>query len=181
MKYFIFSFFLLIFQAAFSQDTYVCKNGYAHFFSEAPMEDIEATSHLAVSVIDVEAKRIYSKVPIRSFQFEKKLMQEHFNENYMESERFPYGILDATFSEEIDFEKDGEHSISLNGELELHGIKKQRTIPGKIKIENGKLSGSAAFQVALKEHGIKIPKLVIKNIAETVKVTVAFEYTAHGE
>src|SRR4051812_26969422 len=71
-------------------NTYASNDGKLHFFASTPLEDIEATSNKGVCVINTETKKVYAKVAMTSFNFPKKLMQEHFNENYMESEKYPY-------------------------------------------------------------------------------------------
>ena len=68
------------------QDIYVCKNAVVNIYSKAPLEDIEARSGKGTSVLNTGTGEFAFAVPIRSFTFQKSLMQEHFNENYMESE-----------------------------------------------------------------------------------------------
>ena len=156
-------------------NTYACTKGKIHFFSSSPLEDIEATSNVAVCVVNTQTKKVYAKVQQTSFVFKDKLMQEHFNENYMESDKFPSSVLDMAIAEDIDFTKDGVYDVTLKGTLEMHGVKKEREIKGKLTIKNGVPSqATAAFDVKLVDHGIKVPKAVVMNIAEVVKVDVDF-------
>ncbi len=171
--------FLFTMQFVSAQDkyanTYVCTTGKIHFFSSSPLEDIEATSTTAVCVINTQTKKVYAKIKQASFVFKDKLMQEHFNENYMESDKFPDAILDMVIAESIDFTKDGVYDITLTGTLAMHGVKIPREIKGKLTIRNGvPVNATAAFEVKLVEHGIKIPRAVIMNIAEVIKVDVTF-------
>ena len=169
--------FLLLFSSvwATAQDNFITQTGKVHFFSKTPLEDIEATTQKAVAVLYTATKKVQAKIPIQSFEFKQKLMQEHFNENYMESDKYPYGNLDAVISEAIDFTKDGEYDITLKGTLDIHGVKKPRDIKCKLTIANGvPQKATATFDIKLVEHKIKIPKAVILNIAEVIKVDVDF-------
>lgn len=156
-------------------NTYVCTNGNIHFFSNSPLEDIEAVSNVGVCVVNTQTKKVYAKMAQSSFSFKDKLMQEHFNENYMESDKYPAAVLDMAIKEDIDFSKDTTYDITLIGTLDMHGVKNEREIKGKLSIKNGvPARASAAFEVKLADHRIKIPKAVIMNIAEVIKVDVDF-------
>lgn len=156
-------------------NTYVCTKGNIHFFSRSPLEDIEATSTLGVCVINTQTKKVYAKVAQTSFAFKDKLMQEHFNENYMESDKYPSAVLDMTIAEDIDYSKDSTYAITLTGSLDMHGVKNDREIKGALTIKNGvPVQATATFNVQLADHRIKIPKAVIMNIAEVIKVDVDF-------
>ena len=156
-------------------NTYACTKGKIHFFSSSPLEDIEATSNVAVCVVNTQTKKVYAKVAQTSFVFKDKLMQEHFNENYMESDKFPSSVLDMLITDDIDLTKDGVYDITLKGTLEMHGVKKEREIKGKLTIKDGAPSlATAKFDVKLDDHGIKVPKAVTMNIAEVVKTDVEF-------
>ena len=158
-------------------DAFVCQKGMIHFFSATSMENIDATTNSAVCVLNTKSKKVYVKAKQTSFTFKDKLMQEHFNENYMESEKFPFSVLDMVVVDNIDWTKDGTYNVTLKGTLEMHGVKKDREIPGKIVIKNGLLvEGSAVFTVKLADHGIKIPSIVGANIAEEVKVDCLFAF-----
>ena len=180
MKTTIAAFLLVLSVQLFAQDdkyanTYVCTKGKIHFFSSSPLEDIEATSNVAVCVVNTQTKKIYSKVSQASFVFKDKLMQEHFNENYMESDKYPSAVLDMAIVENIDLTKDGAYDITLHGTVDMHGTKQARDIKGKLIIKNGvPVQATAAFDVKLADHGIKIPKAVTMNIAEIIKVDVDF-------
>lgn len=158
-----------------AQDTqYYCKDGYVHFFSSAPMEDIEAKNNEAVVVFNATKNEINAKIPIKSFQFAKKLMQEHFNENYLESDKYPYGSLTGKIVENIDFTKDGVHKVTVRGVLDIHGVKQNRDIPCTITVQGDQIKVYSEFDVKLVDHKIKIPKVVILNIAEVIKVDMLF-------
>jgi polyisoprenoid-binding protein YceI len=111
---------------------------------------------------------------MKSFEFEKALMQEHFNENYVESAKFP----DATFKgkviniNEINFTKNGKYKAFVEGDLKIHGVTKKVKQNGSIEVKDGKIIIIAKFPIILKDYNIKIPKAVINNIAENVDITV---------
>lgn len=156
---------------------FVDKAGKVHFLSKSPLEDIEATSQQAVCALNTETGKVFAKIPINSFRFQNKLMEEHFNENYLESDKIPYATLDAVIKEKIDYGKDAEYPVTLVGALDIHGVKKSYEIPGKLSVRNGMPTiGIAKFSVALADHKIKIPKVVVANIAEVIQVDVNFTF-----
>ncbi|QXV66609.1 YceI family protein [Mucilaginibacter sp. 21P] len=159
------------------QDIYVCKNAVVNIYSKAPIEDIEARSAKGTSVLNTTTGEVAFAVPIRSLKFEKALMQEHFNENYMESDKYPQASFKGKINEKIDTGKDGVYPVTATGVFEAHGVKQNRTIPGKITISGGNLALTSEFMVACKDHKIDIPTLVFKNIAETIKVNVTAAYS----
>jgi hypothetical protein len=174
MKYTTILFALLICSATQGQQ-YVAKAGKVHFFSTNTMENIEATTNNAVCVINTGNKKIVVKIRITSFKFKDGLMQEHFNENYMESDKYEYSTLDGVIAENIDFAKDGVYDVTIRGTLDIHGVKKDREIKGKLTIENGApAAAQARFDVRLADHNIKIPALLGSNIAEVIPVDVDF-------
>jgi polyisoprenoid-binding protein YceI len=162
-------------QAASNSNIYICKKGKIHFFSSSPLEDIEATSNEAAVVLNTQDKTVNAKITQTSFVFKDKLMQEHFNENYMETDKYPISLLKMVIAENIDFTKDGVQDITLKGTLDMHGVKQEREIKGKLTIAGGvPVKATAVFDVKLVDHQIKIPKAVMMNIAEVIKVDVDF-------
>ncbi|WP_298736323.1 YceI family protein [uncultured Chitinophaga sp.] len=162
----------------FAQDIYSCRNASFSFFSSAPMEDIEAKTDKGVSAINLKTGAVYFKVPVNTFQFRKKLMQEHFNENYLETDKYPYAEFKGKVVEPdaANLSKDGTHDVMVEGVLSLHGVDKTYREKGTITVQNGQVISASKFNVKLADHKIKIPTLVIKNIAEVVEVTVKATY-----
>ena len=146
------------------------------FFSKAPIEDISARSEKGVSAIDVKTRSLYFKVSIRSFEFRKRLMQQHFNENYMESSKYPFAEFKGNILEAVDLSKNGSYPVTVKGDLNIHNVTRNYTVKGQLTVEQGKITAHAKFQVKLADHQIKIPRLVIRNIAETVDVQVSAIY-----
>jgi polyisoprenoid-binding protein YceI len=162
-----------------AQNLFSAQSGNVSFFSKAPLEDIEAHNGKAQSVINTATREIAVKVPIKSFVFENGLMQEHFNENYLESDKHPFATFKGKINESIDWTKPGNYPVSATGKLNLHGVERDQTIKGKLDVGSGKLQLDADFTVALADHKIEIPTLVFQKIAETVAVTTRFVYQPH--
>ena len=168
---------VLFLSISLSAQQYVDKKGMAHFFSAATVENIEATTHSAVCALNTSTKRVVAKIPVTSFVFPDKLMQEHFNENYLESDKYAYASLDGTISEPIDFTKDGTYDVTIKGTFDIHNVKVNKEVKGKLTIKNGvPVSALAKFDVKLADHKIKIPSLLGANIAESEAVNVEFNF-----
>lgn len=153
------------------------KTGAINFFSSAPLEDIEAKNAKAISLINTRNNEVAVRVPIKQFQFRNRLMQEHFNENYMESEKYPHATFKGKINEVIDFQKAGTYDVSATGVLNIHGVSKERTLKGKLKIDNSGMTLETKFDVLLADHKIKIPQVVFNKIAEKIAVSSSFTYT----
>ncbi len=165
--------FLFTCASVFGQK-YISEKGNIVFFSRAPLEDIEAQNEKAKSVFDADNGDIVFSIPINQFQFAKSLMQEHFNEKYMESDKYPK----TTFKGKVlDFEKGGENNdVWARGELDIHGVKRNVKIQGNLIFKGEKVIIESKFIVKLEDYDIEIPSLLFHKIAEEVAVTVNFEY-----
>ncbi|MEJ7779908.1 MAG: YceI family protein [Daejeonella sp.] len=151
---------------------FITRNAQIGLFSTAPVEDIEAVSKNGYGIINLDNGELQFGVSIRSFQFRKSLMQEHFNENYMESDKYPAAKFKGKINTPIDISKDGVYQVTAIGDLEVHGVIKKRSLSGTVRVLNGKLEITSAFDVKCQDHNIKIPALVFKNIAETIQITL---------
>lgn len=178
MKKLILSILALAAFNVFAQDVYLTKAGHIRFFSSTPLEDIEGKSKDAVSALNTKTGEIVAQIQIKSFRFEKSLMEEHFNENYMESEKFPKAVLKAKILEleKYDFSKDGEQKVVFEGDLTIHGVTKKVKLEGTIKKSGKNVQAKSVFKVKLADYNIKVPSVVTKNIAEDIEVTVDFPY-----
>lgn len=162
--------------ASGGQELYKTTSGEVSFFSSAPIEDIKAVSDQGVSVLDLADGQISFLVNIRSLDFPKDKMEEHFNENFMESHRYP----NATFKGEIvgnpELSEGSPQKVSLRGILDIHGKKSERTLPAMLLLKDGKIYLESRFEVACKDHSIEIPRILWQNIAEVVEVSVNAKY-----
>lgn len=106
-------------------------------------------------------------------------MQEHFNSDYMESDKFPKATFKGKIQEQIDVTKDGTYPITVNGDLTVHGVTQKRTIKGKVDINGGVITMTSEFMVKCVDHHIDIPRLVFHNIAESIQMNVTATYTPY--
>ena len=170
------AFCLLLFTCPANAQLLYTKHGKVSFFSKAPIEDIVAETQQAECALDAKTGKVSARVPMSSFVFKRKLMQKHYNENYLETDKYPTSVLEATIADMPDISRDGTHPVTLKGTLLLHGVKKAYDMAGTITTAAGKpVAAAAAFKVALADHQIEIPKLVIKKIAEVIDIKVSFE------
>jgi polyisoprenoid-binding protein YceI len=153
---------------------YTSEKSTITFFSSATLEDIKADNTKASSVFDASNGNIAFVVPINEFQFKKSLMQEHFNEKYMETEKYPK----STFQGKIaGYDANAAtQNVKAQGKLTIHGVTKDVEIPGTIEKQGDKLVMKSVFIVKLADYKVDIPKLMWQNIAEQVEVTVNFTY-----
>jgi polyisoprenoid-binding protein YceI len=145
------------------------------FFSDASIEDIKAENIKTSSLFNVSSGEVVFAIPIRDFQFDRALMQEHFNEKYLESDKFPKAIFQGNF---LNFKLDevGEQVVNASGKLTIHGVTREINFPGTIEVIPGKLVARSKFMIKLEDFKIKIPQLLWQNIAEEVEVKVEFIY-----
>lgn len=152
------------------------KGGKVHFFSATPMENIEANTNTSISIINTLTDSINVRIQITSFQFKNSLMQSHFNENYMESEKFPTASLKGKINEKIDYKKDGTYKVTANCNVTIHGVTKPYQLSGTITVKGSDVQLLSKFDVKLVDHKIEVPKLVMSKIAESIAVDVDFTY-----
>ncbi|MGB5665624.1 MAG: YceI family protein [Maribacter sp.] len=153
-----------------AQDKYLTKDGFVTFFSHSIVEDIKADNNQVLSVIDTETGKIAIQLLMRSFMFEKSLMREHFNENYVESYKYPK----ATFSGEIknynELNKENRET-EIVGLLTVHGEVKEISTKVNVDISEDEIILTGDFKVDVADFNIKIPAIVANNIAKTIKVS----------
>jgi len=152
---------------------YNTKQGSIHFRSDAPLELIKAGSTKLRGKIDPARKQFAFTVKVNSFEgFNSPLQKEHFNENYMESDKFPDASFSGRIIEDVDLEKDGVYTVRAKGNLTVHGVVKERIIKSELNVKGNNISISSNFTVMLNDHNILIPKVVHENLASEIKVEV---------
>ena len=166
-----------------AQGKYFTRNGYIKFYSHAPMEDIEAHNRQVTSFLDTDNGELVFSVLMKSFQFEKALMQEHFNENYVESDKYPKATFKGKIlnPESVDFKKDGVYTVKVEGDMTIHGVTNKVTTDGTITVKGGKVMANAKFPIAVADYKIEIPAVVRDNIAKEVEVTVDMTYEPYKQ
>ena len=167
-------FIIMLLSINVNAQKFVTKNGFIKFYSESPMEKIEATNRVVNSALDGSTGDFVFMVLMKSFVFEKALMQEHFNENYVESDKFPNATFlgKVTNLKEVNFSKDGTYPVTIDGKLTIHGVTKVVTEKGTFEIKEGKVLGKAKFNALLSDYKISIPGAVANNISKTIEITV---------
>ncbi|MCC6726933.1 MAG: YceI family protein [Saprospiraceae bacterium] len=141
--------------------------------SKSSPEQIDAKTSTGTIVIDAGTGAVEAAVLMKSFQFEKALMQEHFNENYVESTKFPKATFKGKIvdTSKVNFKQDGTYSISVSGNMTVHGVTKSLTAPATVTVKGGKVSTKADFSLTLADYGVEIPSLVADKVAKVAKVT----------
>jgi polyisoprenoid-binding protein YceI len=157
--------------------TFITQAGETSFFSETPVENISATNKKVRSAINPATGDVVVTMQMTDFQFPNKLMQEHFNENYVESEKYPAATFRGRLTEPVDFTKAGTYDVVAKGSFTLHGVSQERTLKGKLTVEPGqKLTLLSDFSVALKDHAIEVPTLVFVKVAQVISVKNRYVY-----
>lgn len=162
-----------------AQDRYATRTGNVSFFSETALENIDAKNFKATSVYDAGTGAVELAVLMKAFEFEKALMQEHFNENYVESDKFPKAVFKGkvTGLPEGALQKYGTYTVRIEGDLTMHGVTRHITMNGTLVVDpTGVLKTSADFTIRPEDYDIKIPGAVRANIAEEIQVKVRVDY-----
>jgi polyisoprenoid-binding protein YceI len=157
-----------------AQGRYFTKTGRITFYSDAPLEDIEAANKTASAVLDAKTGQLQFAVLMKGFEFKKALMQEHFNENYVESHKYPKAEFRGNISNnhEVNYAKEGTYPAKVKGQLVLHGVSRDIEVPATLQVQGGKIDGKATFPVRVADYNIAIPSLMKDKISNTVSVTV---------
>ena len=160
----------LVTTQVFAQKNFLTKEGYISFFSHTLVEDIKADNNQVLSVIDSETGEIAVQLLMRSFLFKKALMQQHFNDSYVESHKYPK----ATFKgfilnfNELD---DAQSNTEIKGTLTMHGKTKEISFSAAVHKSGDTIELSGDFTLEVADFDIKIPGVVRKNIAKVIEVT----------
>lgn len=154
------------------------STGNTSFSGTTPLENIEAENKRCQAILNVTTGELAARMSMRDFVFQNKLMQEHFNENYIESEKYPSATFSGKVSKMPDYSKDGTYDVSAIGKFTIHGVTKEKTINGKMTVASGKITIAADFQVALTDHKIEVPQIVFVKIAQVISVKTFYVLAA---
>jgi YceI-like domain len=157
---------------------YMTRTGYIGFFSTMPLEDIKADNNQVYAVIDPVKKDIAFVLLMKSFLFAKELQEEHFNENYAESDKYPKASFAGTYTGDVDLTKDGIYTVNVKGNLTIHSVTKAIETPATLEVKAGHLIGQCVFQVSPEDYNITIPSIVRDKIAKQVSIMVNIDCTA---
>lgn len=159
-----------------AQELFSATKGEVAFLSKAAIEDIKAENKQPASIINLTNNEIAVIIPVRNFHFAKELMEEHFNEKYMECEKFPMASFKGTVQDSSAAFAEGDRKVTAKGILTIHGVEKEVTLTGTLTRHGDVITLDSEFKVALKDYNITIPKLLFQNIAEVIDVHVSLEY-----
>lgn len=160
------------------QERLICRNASVKFFSAMPLENIEAVNNQGLSVIDLKTGNTEFSVLLKGFIFPKALMQEHFNENYVESSIYPRAYFKGTIQSmpTIATDKNATYNLSLKGTMQLHGKSKEISTTAQLQVKDGKITGDSVFDLLLEDYAIQIPKIVKDKIAPKISINVKAIY-----
>ena len=158
---------------SFSQEKFISRNGLIQFIASTPLETIDPVNNHVSCVLDTENGNLVFQMKMISFKFEKALMEEHFNEKYVESDKFPKSTFVGRVQNWDDFNWNGtEQNIVVKGKITIHGIEKEIIVKGVIETSKSTIFLSSSFDIIISDFSIEIPRLVRDKISETVKVEV---------
>ena len=155
-------------------ERFMTRTGKVTFFSSTPVENIEAVNNEMACAVDGSSGDLAFQVPVKSFKFEKALMQEHFNENYMESDKYPKAEFKGKIANmsAVNFSKDGRYDVTGTGKLTIHGVTRDVSAPATITVQGGTITAASKFKVRPADYGIKIPGVVSSKIAQEIEVSI---------
>ncbi len=161
-----------------SAQIYQTKTGNIKFSSKTPAEDITAENRKVVSAIDASTGDVQFSLLMKSFDFANQLMEDHFNESYAESSKFPKATFKGKISDlsKIDFTKDGTYTAEVSGKLTIKDVTKEITTTATFIVKGGEITASANIKVKPKDYNFKIPATVENSIAETIDVAINIKY-----
>lgn len=169
---FLFTFLYSV--TGYSQDKYFTKTGKVYFNCSGGIEKVEATNHSTTCVLDTKTGVIQFAVLLKGFEFEKALMEEHFNENYVESDKYPRSEFRGNIvnNKDINYSKDGVYPAKVKGQLSIHGQTHEVLADGKITIKGGKIVANSDFKILLSDYKVEIPKIVADKISNNVNLSI---------
>ena len=177
----IISLLIIVLQA--NAQKYMTKDGYIGFYSHTPLEEIKADNNQVAGVLDVSTGEMVFQALVKSFHFERALMEEHFNENYMESEKYPRALFKGKITnlQAINFTKKGVYDASVEGDMTIHGVTNRFTTKGTVEITDNGVKLKSKFNVVPEDYKITIPGVVREKINKTMEVSVDSKFAPVGK
>lgn len=165
---------MLLTSLSFAQDKFYTKTGKITFYSKTPLEEIEGKNKTVTTVLDSKSGAIQLAVQMKGFEFEKALMQQHFNDSYVESDKYPKAEFKGTIANntEINYAKDGTYTAKIKGQLTIHGVTKNVDATGIFKISGSTINAVSTFNVLIADYNIKIPSIVKSKVSNTIQIVV---------
>ena len=157
----------------------ITRNGFIGFYSKTSLEDIKAENHQTYAIIDTTKKDLAFAVLLKGFIFPRQLMQEHFNENYAESDKFPKATFSGSYTSAGPANANGEMPVTVKGNLTLHGVTRPVETAATLSRKPGQLSGKTSFHVKPEDYNIAIPSLVRDKISKELQVKVDISWATN--
>jgi polyisoprenoid-binding protein YceI len=178
MKFIYFFILTCAAYSAESQEIYFTRTGKIEFHSGSSIEDIDGVNNEVASMLNIKTGEMAFTVLVKSFHFKRALMEEHFNENYMESEKFPKASFKGKIVSlpVINMAANGSNNIQTEGELTIHGITKKITAPGKLTVSKGKITGVSTFKIIISDYNIQIPGVVAEKFSKETEINISCVY-----
>ena len=179
MKKIILLLSIILFAKITDAQIYYTNTGQAFFDAGTGVEDISATNKSTTSAFNATNGQVQFKILVKGFEFWSQLMQDHFNENYMESDKFPNATFkgNVTNMDKVNIKKDGTYPVSVKGTLEMHGVKKEIETKGTFKVVGETIQASSEFIIVMDDYKIAIPSVVKDKLSKTAKVKINCNYT----
>jgi polyisoprenoid-binding protein YceI len=175
------TFLILFLSVAFTVNAqkFITRDGFIGFYSHTPVEDIKGDNNQVASVFDISTAELVFQVLIKSFHFDRALMEEHFNENYMESDKYPKSTFKGKISNlaEVNFSNNGTYKVKVEGDLTIHGVTNKISAEGILEVIKGGINASSKFNINPEDYKINIPGVVSDKINKNLEVTVSMKYT----
>ncbi len=177
-RIFFFTMFLISIYISANAQKVFTKNGSIYFTSTAALENITAANNQVMSVLNTQNGELIFSMLIKGFHFKKSLMEEHFNEDYLESDKYPKAAFKGHIADpnKINYSKDGNYMVNVNGEMAIHGVSKEIAVAGTLSVRSGTISTTAKFSILLSDYNIAIPDMVKDKIAETIDINITCVY-----
>jgi polyisoprenoid-binding protein YceI len=179
MKRLFFLLIILSLVTSVNAQKFMTKNGFISFYGHTPMEDIKADNNQVASVLDISTGDLVFQVLIKSFHFDRALLEEHFNENYMESDKFPKATFKGKITnlQSINFTKNGTYDVTVEGDLTIRDATNKINAKGTIEVITGGINANSKFIISPEDYKINIPGVVREKIAKNLEVTVTIKYS----
>jgi polyisoprenoid-binding protein YceI len=179
MKRLILSVIILTLVASVNAQKFMTKNGFISFYGHTPMEDMKADNNQVASVLDISTGDLVFQVLIKSFHFDRALLEEHFNENYMESDKFPKATFKGKITnlQSVNFAKNGIYDVTVEGDLTIRDATNKINAKGTIEVVAGGLNANSKFLISPEDYKINIPGVVREKIAKNFEITVTIKYS----
>lgn len=178
------SIFLIVFCLAttlFAGDKYFTRNGHIYIISATDIIDLAANNNQVACIVDIDTGEMVFTLLMKSFIFEEALAQDHFNDNYAESDKYPKSTFKGKITNisEIDLSKKGKYNVTVEGDLTMHGVTKKVKSTGTLEVKKDEIVGYAKFNIDIYDYKIKIPKIVKDRVNNIIPITVNLNLTPY--